>query len=59
MFYSIVYCHIVYYENRVYDYDGGYEGEVWLQGLLDDLKISHDLLKINYDSMIAIYLAKK
>jgi len=29
-----------------------------LQGLLDDLKIDQDLLKINYDSMSVIYLAK-
>ena len=31
---------------------------IWLQGLLDDLRIEHDLLKINYDSTSAIYLAK-
>ena len=31
---------------------------IWLQGLLDDLGIDHDLLKINYDSMSAIYLVK-
>ena len=31
---------------------------VWLQGLLDDLGTDHDLLKINCDSMSAIYLAK-
>ena len=31
---------------------------IWLQGLLDDLKIYQDLLKINCDRMIAIYLAK-
>jgi len=31
---------------------------IWLQGLLDDLGIKHDLLKINCDSMSAIYLAK-
>jgi len=31
---------------------------IWLQGLLDDLGIDHDLLKINCDSMSAIYLAK-
>ena len=31
---------------------------IWLQGLLDDLGIEHDLLKINCDSMSAIYLAK-
>jgi len=30
---------------------------IWLQGLLDDLGIDQDLLKINYDSMSAIYLA--
>ena len=30
---------------------------IWLQGLLDDLKIDQDLLKINCDSMSAI-LAK-
>jgi len=29
---------------------------IWLQGLLDNLKIDHDLLKINCDSMSAIYL---
>ena len=30
----------------------------WLQGLLDDLGIDQDLLKINCDSISAIYLAK-
>ena len=31
---------------------------IWLQGLPDDLGIDQDLLKINYDSMGAIYLEK-
>ena len=31
---------------------------IWLQGLLDDLGVDQDLLKINCDSMSAIYLAK-
>jgi len=31
---------------------------IWLQELLDDLRIDQDLLKINCDSMSAIYLAK-
>jgi len=31
---------------------------IWLQGLLDDLRIEYDLFKINCDSMSAIYLAK-
>ena len=31
---------------------------IWLQLLLDDLKIDQDLLEINYDSMSAIYLTK-
>jgi len=31
---------------------------IWLQGLLIDLGIDRDLLKINCDSMSAIYLAK-
>jgi len=31
---------------------------IWLQGLLDDLEIEQDLLKINCDSMSAIYLVK-
>jgi len=31
---------------------------IWLQRLLDDLGIYQDLLKINFDSMSAIYLAK-
>ena len=31
---------------------------IWLQGLLDNLEIELDLLKINCDSMSAIYLAK-
>jgi len=31
---------------------------IWLQGFLDDLEIDQDLLKINCDSMSAIYLAK-
>jgi len=32
---------------------------IWLQGLLNDLGIKEDFLKINCDSMNAIYLAKK
>ena len=31
---------------------------IWLQGLVDELGIDQNLLKINYDSMRAIYLAK-
>ena len=31
---------------------------IWLQGLLDDLGIDQDLLKINCDSMNASYLEK-
>jgi len=31
---------------------------IWLQGLLDDLEIDQDLLKINCDSMSVIYLIK-
>jgi len=31
---------------------------IWLQGLLDDLGIVQDLLKINNDSMSIIYLAR-
>ena len=31
---------------------------IWFQGLLDDLGVDQDLLKINCDSMSAIYLAK-
>jgi len=31
---------------------------IWLQGLLDDLGIEQDLLKINCDSMSVIYLVK-
>jgi len=31
---------------------------IWFQGLLDDLGIDQDLLKINYDSMKTIYLVK-
>jgi len=31
---------------------------IWFQGLLDDLRIEHDLLKINCNSMNTIYLAK-
>jgi len=31
---------------------------IWLQRLLDDLGIDQDLLKINCDSIITIYLAK-
>ena len=31
---------------------------IWLQGLLDDFGIDQNLLKINYDCMSAIYLAK-
>ena len=58
VFYSKVYCHIVYYEGRVYGHGGGYEEAIWLQELLDDLGIDQNLLRINYDSMGAIYLAK-
>jgi len=31
---------------------------IWLQELLNDLGIDQDLLKINYDNMSVIYLAK-
>jgi len=31
---------------------------IWLQGLLDDLGVEQDLLKINCDSISVIYLAK-
>ena len=31
---------------------------IWLQGLMDDLRIEHDFLKVNCDDMSAIYLAK-
>ena len=31
---------------------------IWLQGLLDDLGIDQDLLKINCDNMSDVYLAK-
>jgi len=31
---------------------------IWLQRLLNDLGIDRDLLKINCDSMISIYLVK-
>jgi len=31
---------------------------IWIQGLLDELGIDQDLLKINCDSMSAIYLVK-
>ena len=37
---------------------GAIKETIWLQGLLDDLEIDQDLLKINYGSMSAIYLAK-
>ena len=42
----------------MYDHDGGMKEAIWLQWLLDDLGIDQDLLKINCDSMSAIYLAK-
>ena len=45
--YFTVYPYIVYYRGRVRGHDGGYEGGIWLQGLLDDLGIDQDLLKIN------------
>ena len=32
---------------------------IWLQGLLDDLGIEQDLLKINYDSMSANLFGKE
>jgi len=31
---------------------------IWFQGLLDDLEIDHDQLKINCDSMTVIYFTK-
>ena len=31
---------------------------IWLQGLMDDLGINQDVLKVHCDSMSAIYLAK-
>ena len=31
---------------------------IWLQGLLDDLGVEQDLLRINCDNMSAIYLAR-
>ena len=31
---------------------------IWLQGLLDDLEIDQDFLKMNCDSITAIYLTK-
>jgi len=31
---------------------------IWLQDLMDDLGIEQDFLKVNYDSMSIIYLAK-
>ena len=31
---------------------------IWLQGFMNDLGIEQDFLKVNYDSMSAIYLAK-
>ena len=58
MLYFIVYCRIVYYGGRVYGHDGAMKEAIWLQGLLDDLGIDHDLLKINYDSNSVIYLVK-
>jgi len=56
--YSTIYCRFVYHEGRVYGHDGGYEEAIWLQGFLDDLEIEHDLLKLNCDSMSAIYMGK-
>ena len=31
---------------------------IWIQGLFDNLRNDQDLLKINFDSMSVIYLAK-
>jgi len=36
----------------------GIKEAIWLQGLLNDLRIDHDVLKINCDRINAIYLAK-
>ena len=36
----------------------GMKEAIWIQGLLDDLRIDRDLLKISCDSMSAIYQAK-
>jgi len=41
-----------------YGHDRGYKGGHLASRLLDDLRIEHDQLKINCDSMIAIYLVK-
>ena len=55
---TAVYRRIVDHRGRVYGHDGGYEEAIWLQGLLDDLGVEQDLLKINCYSMSAIYLAR-
>jgi len=56
--YSTVYCRIVYYKGQIYGHDGAMKEAIWLQGLLDDLGIDQDLLKINCDSISTIYLVK-
>jgi len=58
MLYSTVYHYIIYYRDRVYAMTKAIKEVIWLQGLLDDLGIDQDLLKIICDSMSAIYLAK-
>jgi len=56
--YSIVYRYIVYYRGRIHGMIEAMKEAIWLQRLLDDLEIDQDSLKINCDSMSAIYLAK-
>jgi len=56
--YSTVYCHIFYYEGWEYVHVEAMIEVIWIQSLLDDLGINQDLLKINYYSKSAMYLAK-
>jgi len=56
--YSIVYCRIVYSKAEYTAMTEAMKEAIWHQGLLDDLKIDQDLLKINCDSISAIYLAR-
>jgi len=56
--YFTVYYGVIHNGGRVYTLTEAIKEIIWLQGLLDDLEIEHEFLKIHCDSLSAIYLAK-
>ena len=56
--YSTVYCHIATTKAEYMTMTEVMKEAIWLRGLIDDFGIDQDLLKINYDSISATYLAK-